>query len=99
MLEQLKTSLRISHNKLDDDLKANILACIEDLKKVGVAYVDYKSNSDDFYGSELQSKAIELYIKWQYDFNGKGEQFRKNYESLRDSMALSNLYNGGDPDV
>lgn len=99
MLEQLKTSLRISHNKLDDDLKANILACIEDLKKVGVTVIEYDGNEDDFLGNELQLKAIELYIKWQYDFNGKGEQFRKNYESLRDSMALSNLYNGGDPDV
>lgn len=99
MLEQLKTSLRISHNKLDDDLKANILACIEDLKKVGVTAIEYDGNKDDFIGNELQLKAIELFIKWQYDFNGKGEQFRKNYESLRDSMALSNLYNGGDTDV
>lgn len=36
MLESLKNSLRISHNKLDSDIMSNVDACMEDLKRVGV---------------------------------------------------------------
>lgn len=36
MLESLKKSLRISHNKLDSDIMSNVDACMEDLKRVGV---------------------------------------------------------------
>lgn len=72
MLESLKNSLRISHNKLDSDIMSNVDACMEDLKRVGV-FVPF--DADDC--SAILKKAIENYVKWQYDFNGKGEDFRK----------------------
>lgn len=90
MLEGLKTAMRIVHNRLDDDLQLNIDACKLDLQRVGV-------NTDSL--DDLQKKAIELYTKWQYDYNGKGEQYRKNYESLRDALSMSSDYNGGDKNV
>lgn len=83
MLDKIKKSMRISHSSLDDDIQRNINACLLDLERVGV----YKSKE-----TELLTKACELYCKWQYDYQGKGEQFQANYEKLRDSMSLAGDY-------
>ena len=91
MIDELKKALRLSHDKLDTDIKSNVDACILDLQRVGV-----KIPSADSDLNRLEMKAVELYIKWQYDYGGKGDQYRKNYETLRDSLSLSNGYNGMD---
>lgn len=89
-VESIRKSLRISHNALDDEIRGNLSACLLDLERVGV-------DRDNV--SELTRKACDSYCKWQCDFQGKGEQYRKNYESLRDSMALCKLYRGDKTDV
>ena len=101
MIEELKQAIRITHDKLDDDLKSNVDACILDLKRVGVTIPSADGDIYGFAGDSLEKKAIELYVKWQYNYCGKGEQYRQNYESLRDSLSLSGNYNGkdGDKDV
>ena len=83
MLDEIKLAMRIATNALDTDIQRNIDACLLDLKRVGV---------DISKDNELLKKACELYIKWQYDFQLKGERFQKNYETLRDSMSLDNDY-------
>ena len=79
----IKLSMRISHTALDSDIQRNVDACLLDLERVGV---------DKTKKSELLTKAFELYCKWQYDYMGKGEQYQKNYEKLRDSMSLAGDY-------
>lgn len=92
MLEMIKTGLRISHDKLDNDIQHNIDAALADLARVGV-YIP----ADETDYPELVKKATDLYVKWQYDYGGKGEEYRKHYESTRDSMATAEAYiNGGD---
>lgn len=84
MIETIKLSMRISHNALDSDIQKNIEICKRDLFIAGV----YCKEDD-----ELLSKACELYVKWQYDYMGKGEQFGKSYQKLKDAMALCGDYN------
>lgn len=79
----IRKSMRISHKSLDDEIKRNIDTCLLDLEWVGI---------DVEQQSELLNKACELYCKAEYNFMGKGEEFRKNYENLRDSMSLSDKY-------
>ena len=43
----------------------------------------------------MVDKAVELYCKAQFDYLGKGEQFLKNYEGLRDSMSMAEGYRCG----
>ena len=80
--------MRIMHNAIDTDVESNIDACMLDLVRVGIAarYTD-KTTSDP-----LICKAAELYCKWQYDFDGKGEQYQKAYEKLRDALSLCDTY-------
>lgn len=88
MLEKIKLSMRIYHTALDPDIESNIEVCMLDLQRVGVHESFAINTSKD----PLISKAAELYCKWQYDFNGKGEQFMKAYEKLRDAISLCGSY-------
>lgn len=80
MMDAIKKALRISHNMLDDDIQRNIDACLLDLERVGV---------DTSAQDGLLIKACELYCKAEYDFAGKGELFKKNYEALRDALSVA----------
>lgn len=84
MLNEIKTSMRITHSALDDDIQRNIDTCLLDLERVGV---------DTTKESNLLTKACELYCKSEYDYMRKGEDFKKKYESLRNSMSLAGDYN------
>ena len=39
-LTKIKQGIRRTHDKLDDDLQADIDACLADLRMVGVVYAD-----------------------------------------------------------
>lgn len=95
MLEKIKLSMRISHAMLDTDITNNIAACMLDLRRVGVHANVAKDSSKD----ALLNKAAELYCKWQYDYNAKGEQYKQAYENLRDSLSLCEDYTEGATDV
>lgn len=85
MVEKIKNALRITTAKLDSEIQNNIDACLLDLGRVGVINI---SEED-----ALIIKACELYVKWQEDFDGKAENYRKAYESLRDSLSMCGDYN------
>ena len=88
MLDRIKLSIRMFHNVLDLEIKSNIDACMLDLQRVGVNAEIAKNTSED----ALIYKAAELYCKWQYDFNNKGDQYRQAYENLRDAISLCDTY-------
>lgn len=77
---EIRKTMRISHTALDTEIESNIQTCLMDLERVGV-------NKD--VDSPLIFKACELYCKWQFDYQGKADQYKRNYEELRDSMSLS----------
>ncbi len=81
--EEIRKKMRISHAKMDNDINDNIKAARLDMSRAGI-----NESKDD----ALTDKAIELYCKAQFDYLGKGEQFQKNYEKLRDSMTLTENY-------
>ncbi len=88
MLDKIKLSMRIFHNELDSDISSNIVSCMHELRRVGVLdYVAIETSAD-----ALIIKAAELYCKWQYDFNSKGEQYQKAFENLRDALSLCETY-------
>lgn len=86
--KQIKCSLRIRHNSLDDEIEENIKTCILLLQSVGISSSKARDDPED----KLIRKACELYCKWQFDFDGKGDRFQKAYEGLRDFMSLGGDY-------
>ena len=86
-LAELKTAMRINHSRLDSDLENNINACLLDLKRAGIKI------DEDISGNQLIGKAIEIYVKWQYDYDEKGERYEKAYKDLLNALALCGDYN------
>ena len=78
MFEKVKKALRFRNNALDDDLKRNIDAALLDMGRVGV--------SADKTENELAVLCVALYCKWIYNFMGKGDDYLKAYERLREEM-------------
>ena len=81
--EDVRKSMRISHERLDMEIQKIIVTCLSDLKRVGVDI-----RKDDV----LLDKACELYCKAQFDYQGRAGEYQKNYEMLRDGMSLSGGY-------
>ncbi len=88
MLDKIKLALRISHNKIDDDILDHILACKEDLKRVGIVNI----YDDD----KLIIQVIKLYVKWQLNFENQAERYFKSYERLSTALSQCSLYNGNE---
>lgn len=81
VLEKVRLNLRRTSNALDEDIREDIAAAYEDLKRVGV-------NIDDP-EKPLIIKAVKLYCRWQDNFAGMGDRYQAAYEKLRDAMSIS----------
>jgi hypothetical protein len=90
-LEKIKLSLRTSHDKLDEDIQADIDTALADLKMHGVIH---KDESDP-----LIFNAVKLYCKSLYtDDPAKGAAYRDRYFGLRDCLKVAEGYGWEDSD-
>lgn len=84
-LTKIKQGIRISHNKLDDDIQADIDACQADLRLVGVIYADETD--------PLIFNAIKLWCRSLYtDDTIKAAEYLKRYEALKASLMMAEGY-------
>lgn len=93
LLIQVRNSMRISHVKLDNAILDDIEAGALDLKIAGVLPWVIINEKCALKKDPLLYKALELYCKWQEDFQGKGEMYEKSYKNLKDALALCGDYN------
>lgn len=85
MLTKIKTAVRISHNKLDDDVQADIDACLADLKLCGVTHAP---DADP-----LIFNAVKLYCRSLYtDDTVKAAEYLKRYEALKACLMMAEGY-------
>ncbi len=90
-LDRIKLSLRTSHDKLDEDIQADIDACMADLRVAGII--------NDYEGDPLIFNAIKLYCKSLYtDDVVKAEAYKKRYESLKACLMMAEGYGWEDSD-
>lgn len=85
LLTELLQKLRLSDEDIELTHEAidNLFACMSELERVGI---------DTNTRKPLIRKAAELYLKWQWDYLGKGERFEKSFCDLRDAMSLTESY-------
>ena len=84
MLEKIKLDLRISHNEMDSDILDNIDAALSDMERAGIVNIE---NTDI-----LTIRAVKHYCRWQYNFEGEADRYRKAYEDLVSVMSLHDRY-------
>ncbi|MBQ9460993.1 MAG: hypothetical protein IJU51_03625 [Clostridia bacterium] len=82
---ELLQKLRLSDEDiaLSREAMDNLFACMSELERVGI---------DTDMRKPLIRKAGELYLKWQWDYLGKGERFEKCFNDLRDALSLTQSY-------
>jgi hypothetical protein len=84
-LTKIKTALRISHNVLDDDIAADIAACLADLKVCGI--IDPQETDPLIYN------AIKLWCRSLYtDDTAKGAEYLRRYEALKACLMMAEGY-------
>lgn len=84
-LNKIKLALRIKHSSLDDDIQADIQACLADLKVCGVVH----AAEDD----PLIFNAIKLYCRSIYtDDLSKAAEYLKRYEALKACLMMAEGY-------
>ena len=91
MVDKIKISLRLTHDRLDGEITDLITACKADLRTAGVIRIE---DSDP-----LILLAVTLFCKWTYNHNGQGEKHLMAYESLKTPLRLAGDLFGGDDNV
>jgi hypothetical protein len=85
LLEKIKTNLRISHSKLDEDLRDTVSSCLADLQVCGVKMLA----SDD----PLILNAIKLYCKAEFtDDTAKAAAYKERYDALKSCLMMATGY-------
>lgn len=85
MLDKVRQALRITHNKLDDELQDVINACIYDLTIAGVKNIDEND--------PLIQQAVKTYAKAEYEQDvNKANRLTQAYVSLKISLCLCGDY-------
>ncbi len=87
LTEKVRDALRISSKgtAITEDINDSIEACKKDLAAVGVKRIE----EDD----ALIVRAIKLFCRAEFNFNGKAEQYRQSYELQKMSLSLDSDYN------
>lgn len=85
LLARIKLSLRKSHSKLDEDIQADIDACLADLHSCGVVY----AQDDD----PLIFNAVKLYCRsMDTDEPAKAAEWMARYNALKGSLMMAEGY-------
>lgn len=85
MLDKVRAALRITHNKLDNELQDVINACIYDLTIAGIKNI----NEND----PLIQQAVKTYAKAEYEQDvNKANRLTQAYTSLKVAMSLCGDY-------
>ena len=82
-----RNALRISNTgeAITAEITNSITACLLDLKAQGVAKLDQTDG--------LIIRAVTLFCRSEFNFNGKAEQYRQSYDLQKMSLALDIDYN------
>ena len=88
-VERIKDSMRISHDKLNDQIGSDIESCLSDLSLYGIATQDNEGTALD---DPLIDKAVELYCKAQSDYQGAARRYTQLYQQLVAGMQASEDY-------
>ena len=90
LLQKIKTSLRISHDKLDSDVQDTIDACLADLRLCGVKETKLDPAKDL---DPLILNAVKLYCRKEYtDDPVKAARYQEGYDSLKACLKMAEGY-------
>lgn len=84
--EELRTMLRIRHDRLDEELQQLKAAYLSDIAMCGVRMIPEDS--------ALAKACLRLYLRWQENYNGEADRYKTAYEGTKIAMSLAEEYRG-----
>lgn len=85
LLDKVKAAIRRNHDKLDDDLQADIDACVADLRIAGVVYAGT--------ADPLIFNALKLYCRSTTAPSPvEASEWLRRYEALKACLAMAEGY-------
>lgn len=96
IVTKAKLSMRIVHNRLDVTLADDVKAGALDADARGVSVYTLVQNTPVIRDDDLIVRMLILYCQGEEDYNGKGQQYTKKYEELRDALSLIEEYKKSD---
>ena len=82
---RLRLALRINHTKLDEDISADLDACLADLRLCGII----EPNPTD----PLIFNAVKLFLRASYtDDTDKAAEYLRRYDALKASLMMAEGY-------
>lgn len=85
-LNRVKQAIRRMHDKLDEDLQADIEACLADLRTGGVIYADVETDPLIFNAVKLWCRSLDT------DDPVKAAEYLKRYEALKSCLMMAEGY-------
>lgn len=84
-IARLKLALRISHDKLDEDIQSDVDACLADLATCGVIHPQVSD--------PLIYNAVKLFLRSSYtDDPAKSAEYLRRYEALKSCLQMAEGY-------
>lgn len=84
--EELRTMLRIRHDRLDEELQQLKAAYLSDIAMCGVRRIPEDP--------ALAKACLRLYLRWQENYNGEADRYKTAYERTKIAMSLAEEYRG-----
>ena len=84
--EELRTMLRIRHDRLDEELQQLKAAYLSDIAMCGVRRIPEDP--------ALAKACLRLYLRWQENYNGEADRYKTAYEGTNIAMSLAEEYRG-----
>ena len=84
--EELRTMLRIRHDRLEEELQQLKAADLSDIAMCGVRRIPEDP--------ALAKACLRLYLRWQENYNGEADRYKTAYEGTKIAMSLAEEYRG-----
>ncbi len=82
--DEMRSMLRIQHDKLDSELLCLKEAFLIDIAICGVRRIPDSDN--------LAKAALRMYLRWQENYNSEAERYKTAYEHMKIAMSLAEEY-------
>lgn len=85
LLDEIRLSLGITHQKLDTEIQAAIQAGKQELSIAGVRVMDEQD--------ALITQAVKIYCRWYFNYQGQAERHRQAFDGMKQALSLCGDYN------
>lgn len=84
---EFRERLRFSTDSHDGEIVQKIAVADAEMARVGI-----NVNAEGAAATHLLDYARELFLKAEFNFDGRGERYGAQFEAVRDAMKLSSAY-------